>query len=247
MVMTNETAIKVTGLSKSFKIPHDNRYTLKERIFYLGKKMSYEKFTILDNISFTINRGDFFGIIGRNGSGKSTLLKILAGIYTPDNGIIEINDEISPFLELGVGFSPELSGRDNIFLNGIILGLSHNEIKKKFDSIVEFSELDRFIDQKLKNYSSGMYVRLAFSIAIAANKEILLMDEVLAVGDYYFQQKCLNELNKLKEAGKTIVLVSHDVDAIKEHCNKAILLKRGKIAHAGDPESVVSDYMAAKK
>jgi ABC-type polysaccharide/polyol phosphate transport system ATPase subunit len=242
--MKGEIAIEVINLSKSFRLPHDNRYTLKQKLLYFAKQNSYETFTVLNDISFSINKGDFFGIIGRNGTGKSTLLKILAGIYSPDKGKVITNGEISPFLELGVGFSPDLSGRDNIFLNGIILGLTKKEIKRKFDEIVAFSELEKFIDQKLRNYSSGMFVRLAFSIAIFANKEILLMDEVLAVGDIYFKEKCLNELNKLKQAGRTIIFISHDMKTIQEHCTKAMLLRKGKIAAFGDPITVIGTYTA---
>ena len=242
--MKGEIAIEVINLSKSFRLPHDNRYTLKQKLLYFAKQNSYETFTVLNDISFSINKGDFFGIIGRNGTGKSTLHKILAGIYSPDKGKVITNGEISPFLELGVGFSPDLSGRDNIFLNGIILGLTKKEIKRKFDEIVAFSELEKFIDQKLRNYSSGMFVRLAFSIAIFANKEILLMDEVLAVGDIYFKEKCLNELNKLKQAGRTIIFISHDMKTIQEHCTKAMLLRKGKIAAFGDPITVIGTYTA---
>lgn len=244
--MNSDISLEVTNLSKAFRIPHDNRYTLKQKLLHFAKGNTYETYKVLDDISFTVNKGDFFGIIGRNGTGKSTLLKILAGIYTADTGTIVKNGEISPFLELGVGFSPDLSGRDNIFLNGVILGISRKELMKKFDEIVAFSELEKFIDQKLRNYSSGMFVKLAFSIAIFANKEILLMDEVLAVGDIYFKEKCLNELNRLKKTGKTIIFISHDMKTIKEHCNKAMLIKRGRIAAFGEPENVIETYTQAK-
>src|SRR6185369_16549600 len=182
--MDKGIAIKVDHISKTFRIPHEKVSSLRgAAVSAFSRNKGYEEFKALDEISFEVKKGEFFGIIGRNGSGKSTLLKILAGIYQADKGKVHINGRISPFLELGIGFNPELSGRDNIYLNATVLGLSQKEIDKKFDSIVKFSELERFIDQKLKNYSSGMQVRLAFSVSIHANREVLLMDEVLAVGD----------------------------------------------------------------
>ena len=241
--MSPETAIKVDNLSKSFLIPHKISNTLRERLIHFEWKKTYEMFGALKDVSFEIRHGEFFGIIGRNGSGKSTLLKILAGIYTPDKGEVTINGQVSPFLELGVGFNPELSGRDNIFLNGTILGLSNREIRTRFDSIVDFSELERFIDQKLKNYSSGMQVRLAFAVAIHTNRGILLMDEVLAVGDSNFQRKCLTEFNRYKNDGKTVVLVSHDIATVKQSCDRVILLRNGEIVKTGKAEEVCSEYM----
>ena len=238
-----ETVIKVENLSKNFRIPHEKTDTLRGSFVNLLKRKTYESFKALNKVSFEVKKGEFFGIIGRNGSGKSTLLKILAGIYEPDQGKIEINGGVSPFLELGVGFNMELSGRDNIYLNGSVLGLKKKEIDEKYDAIVEFSELKRFIDQKLKNYSSGMQVRLAFSVAIYANKDILLMDEVLAVGDSNFQRKCLEEFNRYRKAKKTVVLVSHDIDAIKIHCDRTMLLDQGKIAEIGDTKKVVERYI----
>ena len=184
-----ENAIVVKNLSKRFVIPHEKISTLKGAFISFFKKKDYEVFDALKDVSFEVKKGEFFGIIGRNGSGKSTLLKILAGIYVPNKGSVKIHGRISPFLELGIGFNPELSGRDNIYLNGTVLGLTKKQIDEKFNDIVAFSELERFIDQKLKNYSSGMSVRLAFSVAIHANRDILLMDEVLAVGDSNFQSK----------------------------------------------------------
>jgi ABC-type polysaccharide/polyol phosphate transport system ATPase subunit len=243
MMMNKDIAIKVENLSKTFRIPHENRDTIRERIFNFRRKMTYETFKALDEVSFEILKGEFFGIIGRNGSGKSTLLKILAGIYTPDSGIVQVDGEISPFLELGVGFNPELSGKDNIYLNGTILGLSKKEIEKRYNSIVGFSELERFIHVKLKNYSSGMQVRLAFSVSIHANKDILLMDEVLAVGDTNFQAKCLSEFIKFKEMGKTVVLVTHDTGTVQRYCNRAMLLRNGTIIQTGDPSEAVSAYI----
>ena len=241
--MNQETSIKAENLSKSFMIPHKISDTFRERFVRLEWKKKYELLEALKDISLEVKQGEFFGIIGRNGSGKSTLLKILAGIYTPDKGKLIINGQVSPFLELGVGFNPELSGRDNIFLNGIILGLSRKEIRSKFDSIVDFSEMERFIDQKLKNYSSGMQVRLAFAIAIHANGGILLMDEVLAVGDSNFQKKCLAEFNRYKNDGKTVVLVSHDIATVKLSCDRVALLRNGEIVKTGKAEEVCNEYL----
>lgn len=208
------------------------------------RKKTYETFNALDGVSFDVGRGEFFGIIGRNGSGKSTLLKILAGIYPPDAGHVTVNGAISPFLELGVGFNPELSGRDNVYLNGTVLGLRKKEIDAKFDEIVAFAELERFIDQKLKNYSSGMQVRLAFSVAIHTNRDILLMDEVLAVGDAAFQEKCRNVFLRLKSEGKTIVLVTHGMDSVEEFCDRVLLIDRGRVACLGDTKETVAQYKA---
>ncbi len=205
MAKNTEIAIKVDAVSKRFKIPHEKHSTLKAAVLNIFNKKSYTEFQALEDVSFEVKKGEFFGIIGRNGSGKSTLLKIIAGIYVPSRGKIKINGRISPFLELGVGFNPELTARENIFLGGSILGLTKKEIKKRFNKIVEFSELQDFIDMKFKNFSSGMQVRLAFALAIYAHAEILLMDEVLAVGDSNFQNKCLEEFNKYREEGKTVV------------------------------------------
>jgi ABC-type polysaccharide/polyol phosphate transport system ATPase subunit len=241
--MDKDIAIKVDNVSKTFRIPHEKVSSLRGAAVAAFKKKSYEEFKALDDISFEVKKGEFFGIIGRNGSGKSTLLKILAGIYQPDKGIIKINGRISPFLELGIGFNPELSGRDNVYLNATVLGLTKKEIDAKFDSIVKFSELERFIDQKLKNYSSGMQVRLAFSVSIHANREILLMDEVLAVGDSNFQSKCLEEFNKYKEMGKTVILVSHDIPTVQRYCDRAMLVRNGKIMKIGSAEEVGNEYI----
>ncbi len=239
----SEYAISVKGLSKRFVIPHERINTLKGAFIHAFRRKTFETFYALDAVSFDIKRGECFGIIGRNGSGKSTLLKILAGVYVADSGSVSIDGRISPFLELGIGFNPELSGRDNIYLNATVLGLSKKTIDEKFDSILAFSETGRFIDQKLKNYSSGMQVRLAFSVAIHANRDILIMDEVLAVGDTNFQAKCLQELHNLKEAGKTIVLVTHDISAVEKHCDRAMLIEEGKIAAIGEAGIVVAEYM----
>jgi len=241
--MNQFIAIKVEHVSKSFKIPQERRNTIRERILSFSKKMSYETFNALEDVSFEIKKGEFFSIIGRNGSGKSTLLKILAGIYTPDQGSITINGEISPFLELGVGFNPELSGKDNIYLNGTLLGLTKKEIDRSYNKIVEFSELERFIHLKVKNYSSGMQVRLAFSVAIHANKEILLLDEVLAVGDANFQVKCFEVFHKIIAEGRTIIFVSHDLNSVQKYSDRVLLLRNGDTDILGDPDVVIANYM----
>ena len=253
--MDKDIAISVKKVSKTFRIPHEKISSIRGAFvgmfssfhlpFVRGGKggVSYEEFKALDDVSFEVKKGEFFGIIGRNGSGKSTLLKMLAGIYQADKGKVKINGMISPFLELGIGFNPELSGRDNVYLNATVLGMTKKQIDEKFDSIVVFSELGRFIDQKLKNYSSGMQVRLAFSVSIHANRDILLMDEVLAVGDSNFQSKCLAEFMKYKEMGKTVVLVSHDIATVQRYCDRAMLLRNGKIVKIGGTDEVCNEYV----
>ncbi|NTW14925.1 MAG: ABC transporter ATP-binding protein [Candidatus Moranbacteria bacterium] len=242
--MDQDIAISVKNVSKTFRIPHEKVSSIRGAfVGALKGKRTFEEFKALDDVSFEVKKGEFFGIIGRNGSGKSTLLKILAGIYEADKGTVRTNGLISPFLELGIGFNPELSGRDNIYLNATVLGMTKKQIDEKFDSIVEFSELGRFIDQKLKNYSSGMQVRLAFSVSIHANRDILLMDEVLAVGDEEFQRKCISQFELYKQQGRTVVLVSHDLDAIREHCDKVLLLRSGIVADIGGPTRVLSGYI----
>lgn len=241
--MKEDIAIQVNNVSKTFRIPHEKISSLRGAFVGVFRKKTYEEFKALNDVSFEVKKGEFFGIIGRNGSGKSTLLKILAGIYQLDGGKIHINGLISPFLELGIGFNPELSGRDNVYLNATVLGLTKKQIDRKFNDIVAFSELERFIDQKLKNYSSGMQVRLAFSVAIHANREILLMDEVLAVGDTNFQSKCLTEFNRYKEMGKTVILVTHDIATIQRYCDRAMLLRNGKIIKIGKAEEVGNAYV----
>lgn len=237
-----EIAISVKGVSKTFRIPHEKVNSLRGAAVSIFKDNSYEEFKALDDVSFEVKKGEFFGIIGRNGSGKSTLLKVLAGIYKPDKGKVKIKGMISPFLELGIGFNPELSGKDNVYLNATVLGMTKKQIDEKFDSIVKFSELERFIDQKLKNYSSGMQVRLAFSVSIHANRDILLMDEVLAVGDANFQKKCLDYFQKIKQSGKTIILVSHSQSSIEDYCDRVVMLKDGSVVMEGSPKKVFEHY-----
>jgi ABC-2 type transport system ATP-binding protein len=234
-------AIKLEKVSKSFKLPHEKNSTLKGALINFAKR-GYEIQRVFTDLSLTVEKGEFLGILGRNGSGKSTLLKTLSGIYTPDSGKIHINGKLTPFIELGVGFNPELSGRDNVYLNGALLGFSRKEIDAIYKDIVEFAELERFMDQKLKNYSSGMQVRLAFSIAIRANTDILVLDEVLAVGDEAFQRKCYDYFNELKAKGKTVILVTHDMNAVQSFCTRAIVISEGKIIYDGDTTSAASVY-----
>jgi len=236
-------AIKVEKVSKVFKLPREKNSSIKSAFvnFYKSKK-GYELQKALNNVSFEIKKGEFFGIVGRNGSGKSTMLKLLAGIYTPSKGEVHVRGSLTPFIELGVGFNPELTGRENVFLNGSLLGFNRREMKLMYNDIVEFAELERFMDQKLKNYSSGMQVRLAFSIAIRAQSDILLIDEVLAVGDSAFQRKCFDYFEDIKKSGKTIVLVSHDMDSIKRFCTRAALISNGRLELIGSPAQVADLY-----
>jgi ABC-type polysaccharide/polyol phosphate transport system ATPase subunit len=215
---------------------------MKEWFLHPFRRTEFERNDALKDVSFAVGEGEFFGVIGPNGSGKSTLLKIIAGIYAGDAGRVVVRGKLSPFIELGVGFNDELSGADNVRINGTLLGLSVREIDRRFDEIVAFAGLDRFIDQKLKNYSSGMRVRLAYAIAIQVDFEILLLDEVLAVGDQEFQDRCFATLEEIRRQGKTIVFVSHDLNAIKSHCERAMLLVNGAIESIGDPDDVVERY-----
>lgn len=235
-------AIEVKNVSKDFILPHKKRGTLKSFFLNPFSNFENERQHALSNASLEIKEGEFFGIVGKNGSGKSTLLKCMAGVYTPEKGHIEVNGSIVPFIELGVGFNPELSGRDNVFLSGSLLGFSRQETNNMYEEIVEFSELEKFMDQKLKNYSSGMQVRLAFSIAIQAKGDILLLDEVLAVGDNAFQQKCFNYFEDIKDEKRTVVFVSHSMDAIKRFCAKAVYMKEGKIIKEGTPSDIADVY-----
>lgn len=243
--MNDDVAIKVENLSKSFRLPHERHTSIKHLLFSIlkGGRRTYEKQQVLKDISFEIKKGEFFGIVGRNGSGKSTLLKLLAGVYSPSSGNIGINGKLTPFIELGVGFNPELTGRENVFLNGSLLGFSRKEIEKMYDDIVEFAELEKFMDQKLKNYSSGMQVRLAFSIAIKSKNDILVFDEVLAVGDISFQQKCYQVFDDLKKSGMTIVLVTHDMSAVLRFCSRAMIIDKGKIIKSSEPSNITDLYM----
>lgn len=238
---TKEIAVKIANVSKDFKLPNDSQNSLKGRLINFNKR-GYEVQHALKDISIDVNKGDFLGIVGRNGSGKSTLLKLISGIYSPNKGSINVNGKLTPFIELGVGFNPELSGRDNVFLNGALLGFNRQEMTAMYDEIVAFAEIERFMDQKLKNYSSGMQIRLAFSIAIRANTEILVLDEVLAVGDEAFQRKCYAYFSKLKDTGKTVILVTHDMNAVKRFCTRAVVLNDGKVLYDGDTQTASETY-----
>lgn len=241
--MKDDVAIKVDHISKTFKLPHERHTSIKSALINFGKRnRGYEQQQVLKDIDFDIKKGEFFGIVGRNGSGKSTLLKLIAGIYTPNSGMITVHGSLTPFIELGVGFNPELSGRENVLLNGALLGFSRKEMEAMYEDIVAFAELERFMDQKLKNYSSGMQVRLAFSIAIRARSDILLLDEVLAVGDAIFQKKCYDYFKELKKLKKTVILVSHDTAALLEFCDKAILVESGEIVAKGNISSIINEY-----
>lgn len=239
--MVDDIAVKVSNITKTFKLPHEKQSSLKSTLINFGKR-GFKKQVALKNVSFEVKKGEFFGIVGRNGSGKSTLLKLIAGIYVPDSGNITVNGKLVPFIELGVGFNPELSGRENVYLNGALLGFSRKEMAAMYDEIVEFAELEQFMDQKLKNYSSGMQVRLAFSIAIRANSDILILDEVLAVGDEAFQRKCNDYFTGMKNRQKTVILVTHAMDAVRRFCDRAILVKDGAIVMDGSPEDVANEY-----
>ncbi len=218
--------ITVQKVSKSFKLPHNKSNSLKDYIIHPMQSFKSGATTqhALKDISFEVKEGEFFGIVGRNGGGKSTLLKILAGIYRPTEGRVQVNGKLMPFIELGVGFNADLTGRENVFLSGALLGFSEAEMAERYDSIVEFAEIEEFMDQKLKNYSSGMQVRLAFSIAIQSEADVLLIDEVLAVGDTAFQRKCFNYFRELKKAKRTVVFVTHSMDAVREYCDRAMLI-----------------------
>lgn len=240
--MTPDIAIKISNVSKEFLLPHQKASSLKSVFLNPFSKFKNEKQLALNKVSFEIKKGEFFGIVGRNGSGKSTLLKCMAGVYTPNKGYIKHSGKLVPFIELGVGFNPELSGRDNVYLNAALFGFSRNETDKMYDEIVEFAELEKFMDQKLKNYSSGMQVRLAFSIAIKAQGDILVLDEVLAVGDAAFQRKCNEYFSMLKRTNKTVVLVTHDMNAIEKYCDKAVLISEGNIKSIGGPQDIAYQY-----
>lgn len=238
----SEVIISVDSVSKTFRLPHERYNSLKQNALHLFSKRTYTTLDAVQDVGFVVKQGDFFGIVGRNGSGKSTLLKMLAGIYVPTAGSIQIHGSLSPFIELGVGFNPELTARDNVFLNGAILGLSRQQIARKFDDIIGFAELENFVDQKLKNFSSGMQVRLAFSIAIQAQSDILLVDEVLAVGDVNFQEKCFDVFKTMKREGRTIIFVSHDMESVKSFCNRAILMHHGKLLSEGSVDRIINAY-----
>ena len=238
--------VKVSGVSKNFKLPHEKTSSVKNlftQLFgYVRKRRTYETQHALQDVSFNIRKGEFFGIVGRNGSGKSTLLKMLAGIYQPTKGSLHVDGKLVPFIELGVGFNPELTGRENVYLNGALLGFSKKEVDEMYSDIVEFSELEKFMDQKLKNYSSGMQVRLAFSIATRAKADILLVDEVLAVGDADFQRKCYDYFQQLKGSDTTVIFVSHNMNAVREYCDRALLIENSKVVDIAESDKIAKLY-----
>lgn len=241
--------IEFENVSVKYQLYHEKIFTLKEQVlnFLKGKGRIKESFLALDNISFSINQGEIVGIIGENGSGKSTILKLMAQVFTHTSGKIKIHGKISTLIELGAGFNPELTGLENIFLNGAILGFSTKRIKERLDKIVSFAELEHFIDIPVKYYSSGMYMRLAFSIAIDVDPEILLIDEILAVGDQSFQNKCFLKIEEFKKRKKTIILVSHDMDLVKKICNRTLLLHQGKIIKDTSPDVAIETYFQLLK
>jgi ABC-2 type transport system ATP-binding protein len=247
--MDEDVAIKVNDLHKSFTLAENRHTSVKQLLLNLGRRHAKHRQTVLDGINFEVKKGEFFGIVGRNGSGKSTLLKILAGVYVPDSGAVQLNGNLTPFIELGVGFNPELSGRDNVYLSASLLGYPRKVVDKMYDEIVDFAELHDHMDKKLKNYSSGMQVRLAFSIAIKAKNDILIFDEVLAVGDEAFQQKCLRIFEEYRVNKQTVVLVTHDMSTVRNLCTRAMLIDDGKIKHIGPVDSVAQQYsdMLARK
>lgn len=241
---TRPVVLSVEHVSKSFRLPTEQASGLKQAFINWTKGIKgYTEQTVLKDINFEVRQGDFFGIVGRNGSGKSTLLKIISGIYVPEHGRVTINGKLVPFIELGVGFNPELTGRENVYLNGALLGFTNAEIDAMYDDIVEFAELGDFMDQKLKNYSSGMQVRLAFSVAIKAQGDILVLDEVLAVGDEAFQAKCNDFFEEIKkDPTKTVILVTHAMSSVEKYCNKAILIKDGEVLVNGDKNDAAKMY-----
>lgn len=241
--MSNNIAVKIDHVSKFFRLPTEATQSLRTSLVNRFKGIKgYKEQHVLKDISFEVEKGDFFGIVGRNGSGKSTLLKIISEIYVPEKGTVTIDGKLVSFIELGVGFNPELTGRENVYMNGAMLGFSTEEIDTMYDDIVEFAELEEFMNQRLKNYSSGMQVRLAFSVAIKAQGDILILDEVLAVGDEAFQRKCNDYFMERKKSGKTTILVTHDMNAVKKYCNKAVLIEDGLIKVVGAPDDVANQY-----
>jgi ABC-type polysaccharide/polyol phosphate transport system ATPase subunit len=235
-------AVVVDHLSKTFRLPHQRYSTFKERALHPFRSSRFDELHALRDVTLDIRAGEFFGIVGRNGSGKSTLLKCLAGIYQPDSGGVEVVGRLSPFIELGVGFNSELTARENVLINAIMLGLTRRQARERFDDIIAFAELEEFVDLKLKNYSSGMSVRLAFAVSIQVDAEILLVDEVLAVGDAAFQQKCYEQFDRMKAEGRTIIFVTHDMSTVERFCDRAMLIDRGDVQMIGAPHEIARAY-----
>jgi ABC-type polysaccharide/polyol phosphate transport system ATPase subunit len=239
---TSVVAVRCEGVSKTFRLPYDRPYTLKQRVLHPRQSRAAKELQALRDVSFEVEQGEFFGVIGRNGSGKSTLLRCLAGIYRPNRGTVAVSGRVSPFIELGVGFNPELTALDNVVVNASLVGIPPNEARASFREIIRFAELEEFVDLKLKNYSSGMFVRLGFAAAIQAEADIYLVDEVLAVGDARFQEKCFDTFRRLMGEGRTVVFVTHDLSSVERFCHRAILLEHGEIASIGEPHDVVQVY-----
>jgi ABC-type branched-subunit amino acid transport system ATPase component len=238
-----QPAITVKNLSKTFRLPGERRGTLRERLMKFHQRNEVKARKTLDDINFEVMQGEFFGIIGRNGSGKSTLLKILAGIYQPDKGSeVTIHGRIAPMLELGVGFNPELTGRENVHLNATILGLEHSQIRERYERIVEFAELRDFMELQVKHYSSGMSVRLAFAVAMQVDAPILMLDEVLAVGDFIFAEKCFAHFEECRKKGRTIILVTHSAESMERFADRAILIHKSKLHAIGNPHEILEVY-----
>jgi teichoic acid transport system ATP-binding protein len=234
-------SIAFQNVDKYFYLQHQK--TIKELVHAIFKKQkTLERIHALRNLSFEIGKGETVGIIGKNGAGKSTLLKLIAGVSSPTNGKVQINGKVAPLIELGAGFHPELSGRENVFLNGVILGMKEKQIEEKFQSIVDFAGLEKFIDMPIKYYSSGMYTRLAFSVAVSIDPDILLVDEVLSVGDLEFQDKCLQKMNEFKKRGTTIILVAHGMDVIKQFSERVLFLQKGQLAYDGNVDVAIQKY-----
>jgi ABC-type polysaccharide/polyol phosphate transport system ATPase subunit len=242
-VQSRPVAIEVRDLVKRFEIPLERVDSIKERVLHPLRTANTRRLSALNGISFDVHRGEFFGIVGRNGTGKSTLLKILASIYRADGGTIRMAGRVAPFIELGVGFNVDLTARENIVLNGVMVGLSREDAEARIDSVIEFAELEEFADLKLKNYSSGMLVRLAFSVMIQSDADVLLIDEVLAVGDAAFQQKCKDVFHEMRGSDRTVVLVTHDMSAVEQFCHRAMLLDTGQIVAIGDPDDIAQRYL----
>jgi len=242
-MIQRHAAIEVEGLEKTFRVPKQHIHTIKERALHPFRRAEYDVYDVLRGVSFDIGSGEFFGIVGRNGSGKSTLLKCMAGIYKADKGKIRVAGRLAPFIELGVGFNPDLTALDNVVLNAVMMGLSPKQARERFDAVMAFAELEDFLDMKLKNYSSGMQVRLAFSVMMQVDADVLLIDEVLAVGDAAFQQKCFDAFYRLRDEGRTIVLVTHQMPIVEQFSHRAMLLNDGVIEAIGDPGDVARRYM----
>jgi ABC-type polysaccharide/polyol phosphate transport system ATPase subunit len=236
-------AIVVDGVTKRFRVPAERVTTLKERALHPLRRIPWQELTAVEDVSFAVAPGEFFAVVGRNGSGKSTLLKCMAGIYAVDDGRIYVNGRMSTFIELGVGFNMELPARENVIINGTMLGLSPSEARRRLDHVLAFAELEEFADLRLKNYSSGMLVRLAFAVMVQVDADVLLIDEVLAVGDAAFQQKCFDEFARLRDEGRTVVLVTHDMTAAERFCDRSLLLDHGQEVMVGDPHEVGLRYL----